>query len=127
MKVLVATTKTQGARESDFSRTLGGEFVFDAGPCVSAGEGAEWTCECSIAFRGVVTGQLTTTAMVADLPIPMAEYQDVVRDGLASRGICSDCASEYGRAAWKLAMRWPTGTVLERNKFRFTPRQKQRL
>lgn len=126
MKVLVATTKTQGAREGDFSRTLGGEFVFDAGPCVAVGEGAEWNCECSLAFRGVVTGQLTTTAMVADLPIRMKDYQDVVRDGLASAGICSECAQEYGRAAWKLAMRWPTGTIIERHQMRFTPRQRTR-
>lgn len=126
MKVLVATRKTQGSREGDFSRTIEGELVFDTGPCMGVADDGEWDCECSIAFRGVVSGELTTTAMVADLSMQMKEYQDAVCDGLALEGICSDCALEYGRAAWKLAMRWPTGTVIERHQMHFAPRQRQR-
>jgi hypothetical protein len=125
MKVLVATRKTQGSREGDFSRTIEGELVFDAGPCTGVADDGEWDCECSIAFRGVATGELTTTAVVADLPMRLKEYQEAVCDGLALKGVCSDCALECARAAWKLAMRWPTGTVIERHQTRFAPRQRQ--
>jgi len=125
MKVLVATSKTQGAREDDFSRTVDGELVFDAGPCVAVLEGAVWDCDCSIAFRGVASAELTTTAVVADLPMGLKEYQRAVRDGLRRMGICAECAKSCGHAARMLALRWPIGTVLERDRWQFGAREVQ--
>lgn len=125
MKVLVATRQTQGARGDDFSRTVAGELVFDAGPCTAVGRGAVWGCECAIAFRGVASSELTTTAIVVDLPIALKDYQRAFRDGLTREVCCKDCARQYGHAARMLALRWPVGTILERDQMIFSPRASQ--
>lgn len=127
MKVLVATSKTQGAREDDFFRGVDGELVFDAGPCAGAQERREWDCSCSIAFTGVASGELTTTAMVADVPMGLKDYQRAIRDGLARMDICGDCAKWYGHRARMLALRWPIGTVLERDRLVYGEREVERF
>ena len=81
-----------------------------------------WDCECSIAFRGVASGELTTTAIVADLPVDIKAYQRAFRDGLDRQDICRECARSYGHTARMLALRWPIGTIIERDQLSFTPR-----
>ncbi|MCU1443666.1 MAG: hypothetical protein JWQ59_1816 [Cryobacterium sp.] len=122
MKVLVATRQTQGTRGDDFSRTVEGELVFDAGPCEGTIRDRDWDCECSIAFCGVATSELTTTAIVADLPIGLKEYQLAFRDGLTRADICRECAREFSHAARMLALRWPVGTIVQRDQMSFTAR-----
>lgn len=125
MKVLVATSTTQGARDGDFFDAVDGELVFDSGPCEAVIAGAPWDCDCALAFRGVASGELTTTAVVADLPVGLKEYEGAFRDGLARLGVCRDCAKRVGHAARMLALRWPVGTVLERDRQRFAARAGQ--
>lgn len=122
MKVLVATTTTKGKRLDDFSSAIDGELVFDAGPCEDVIRGERWDCSCSIAFRGLASGELTTTAMVADLDFGLREYERAFRDGLARMGCCTQCAKSMANSARMLALRWPIGTVIERNRFVFTKR-----
>jgi len=113
VKVLIATRQTQGAYEDDFSDTVEGELVFDAGPCENVTNPAYWNCACAIGFHGVASGELTTTAMVADLPIELHEYERAVRDG-TREWCCKDCARFYARKTRMLALRFPVGTVIER-------------
>jgi hypothetical protein len=113
VKVLIATRRTQGARDDDFSATVEGELVFDGGPCEDAVDAANWTCPCAIAFHGVASGELTTTAVVADLPITLGEYERAVRDG-TEEWCCPDCARFYADSTRMLALRFPVGTVIER-------------
>ena len=122
MKVLIATRELQGDREDDFSRTVDGELVYDSGPCLRVRQGADWLCECAIAFRGVASGELTTTAIVADLPLRPLEYERAFRDGFRRHGHCADCARKASHAARTLAMRWPVGTIVERDQLVFLPR-----
>lgn len=126
MKVLVATTQTQGMRDDDFSRTVSGELVFDGGPCGGVTSEADWDCECSIAFRGLASGELTTTAMVADLPTDLKAYGRAFRDGLAGQfACCRECARLYAHNARMLALKWPVGTIIERDQLTFGMRQLQ--
>ena len=125
MKVLVATTQTQGARDDDFSRTVSGELVFDGGPCSGVAEDEDWDCECSIAFRGVASGELTTTAIVTELPITPPAYEQAFCDGLGRVEFCEYCARVCAHDAWLLAMRWPIGTVIERDQRSFSTRSTQ--
>jgi len=114
VKVLIATTTTQGERIDDFSSTVEGELAFDAGPCERAIREQDPDCPCSISFRGVASGEQTTTVMVADLDFGLRDYERAFRDGLKRRGICAACATRYAHDARMLALRWPVGTVLER-------------
>lgn len=113
MKVLVATRRTQGARDNDFSDTVEGELVFDAGPCEDVTDPANWNCACAVGFWGVASGELTTTAMVADLPIGLREYQRAVRDG-TREWCCKECARIYAHSTRMLALKFPVGAVIER-------------
>jgi hypothetical protein len=122
VKVLIATPVTQGDYEGDFSSAIDGELVFDGGPCEAVTDGSAWDCPCSIAFRGLASGELTTTAMVADLDFGLREYERAFRDGLKRWGICFDCAKRMGHAARMLALRWPIGTVIERDRLEFRER-----
>lgn len=121
MKVLVATRQTQGEREDDFSDTVEGELVFDAGRCADAAKLPMWHCACAIGFSGVASGELTTTAMVADLPLGLAEYERAVRDG-TREWCCTSCARTYAHGARMLALKFPVGTVLERFQEDIRPR-----
>ncbi len=122
MKVLIATRRTQGARGDDFSDTVEGELVFDAGPCEDVFDPASaWNCACAIGFHGVASGELTTTALVANLPIGLREYERAVRDG-TEEWCCSDCARLYAHNTRLLARRFPVGTVIERFQFEFRVR-----
>jgi hypothetical protein len=114
VKVLIATTQTQGAWVDDFSSTVEGELVFDAGPCERSIRERDPNCPCAFSFRGVASGGQTTTCMVADLDMGLREYMRAFRDGLTRVGVCTKCARQYAHAARMLALRWPVGTVLER-------------
>lgn len=85
MKVLVATRESQGTRERDLWRScIEGELVrpieerCSPGPCA--------TCSCATAFLGVVSGGLTTTAAVRDLPaLSLPDYAAALRSSLSRR------------------------------------------
>jgi hypothetical protein len=114
VKVLIATTQTQGAWVDDFSSTVEGELVFDAGPCERSIRERDPNCPCAFSFRGVASGGQTTTCVVADLDMGLREYMRAFRDGLTRVNVCTECARQYAHAARMLALRWPVGTILER-------------
>ena len=65
MKVLVATSSTQGAQPGDHSWTVEGELVTPLRlTCDSPA-----TCGCGRGFVGLGSGRSTTTAMVVDRPL----------------------------------------------------------
>lgn len=122
VKVLIATSQTQGAWIDDFCSTVDGELAFDAGPCERAIRERDPECPCAFSFRGVASGEQTTTVMVANLDLNRGEYVRAFRDGLGRIGVCADCAADYAHTARMLALRWPIGTVLERKYLDIRPR-----
>jgi hypothetical protein len=124
MRVLVATRQTQGERDDDFSETIEGELVFDAGPCDESFRRETWDCTCSIGFCGLASGEFTTTAVVADLKVAPREFERLFREGLGPEGICADCAKDMAQSARMFALRWPVGTVIERQQFDIRPRER---
>lgn len=74
MKVLVATRESQGMRERDLWRScIEGELVRPIEERCSME--VDPTCSCQTAFIGLVSGGLTTTAAIRELPmLTMAEY-----------------------------------------------------
>lgn len=86
MKVLVASTMGQGARESDFSWTVDGELVVVPFQCNADGDDFDGGCGCRRAMLGMSSSKATTTFMVVERPITRGEYFDAIhgaseRDG----------------------------------------------
>ena len=103
MKVLVATRESQGTRERDLWRScIEGELVRPIEERCSMH--AEPTCSCQTAFLGLVSGGLTTTAAIRDLPaLTIPEYAKALRASLtrieASFILVDRYAEELARTA----------------------------
>ena len=82
MKVLVATRESQGIRERDLWRScIDGELVRPIEERCSLV--ADPTCSCQTAFVGLVSGGLTTTAAIRDLPgLTVQAYAEALRSSL---------------------------------------------
>ncbi len=66
MKLLVATTKTQGQRKNDFCFATVGELVKLGSEC--DGESINGSCGCKRSMTGMDSSKGTTTMIVAELP-----------------------------------------------------------
>ena len=82
MKVLTATSQTQGLRDSDYCYTLEGELVmFPPIECDCTGCGCRW------GMAGLASHRATTTMMVADrVDLDLATYSDLVVGGIKEQG-----------------------------------------
>jgi hypothetical protein len=125
MKLLTATTTTQGQRRSDFTFAIEGELVRLGEIC-----DRDWTngpdggCGCGRAFGGLNSHKATTTVMVRDVDgFSFEDYAEAFRSywkqagwaSLATSPADADREAE-GLAAElaEIAVRYPVGTVLER-------------
>jgi hypothetical protein len=81
MKLLTATSRTQGQRASDFTWCIEGELVTTGKPICARGdrEGPDGGCGCGRSFGGLHSGKSTTTAMIRDLPFTMEDLALAVR------------------------------------------------
>ena len=78
MKVLVATSETQGQRESDFCHTDHHEIVGFPSEC--DGQQIDGRCGCRRCMTGMITGRPTTTMTVIDDPtVTEASLKDSLR------------------------------------------------
>ena len=113
MKVLVATTRMQGARSEDFCRAVPGELVIDLGPCSDDDPRGE--CVMGRVFVGLASGHMTTTAVVVDLPLlDRRSYLRIVRESIFSRGLTTAELATMAELWRRKASRLPVGTVVER-------------
>ena len=115
VKVLTATTQTQGDRASDFSWCTDGEVVALSVTCsTDRQQGPDGGCGCGRSFTGLSSHRGTTTAMVRDI-------EDYTADDLATAyhgyreaaGWAADGAAMLTELT-ELADYFPDGTVLER-------------
>lgn len=115
MKLLVATSKTQGARENDFNHCFEGELVWIAPACADGDASPDSGCGCSRSFGGLNTHHGTTTALVAELPgFTLSDYVEALRSSLDEQGWPPDAAEDVAEALLDLASGWEAGTVIER-------------
>lgn len=112
MKILVATTRSQGMRSDDFSHTVPGELVVDFGPCSDDPLGQ---CVFGRAFVGLGSGHLTTTAAVVDLPfLDRRSYLRVLRESVIPLDFQTTELVTMAEGWRRLAGDLPVGTVVER-------------
>jgi hypothetical protein len=115
VKLLTATSSTQGYRENDFDFCVEGELVDIGLPCVGDGHGPDDPCGCGRAFTGMNSHAATTTVMIRDLPgFTPADYVEALRSSLNQQGRDSSHVIHEAAALYTLARQWPAGTVLER-------------
>jgi hypothetical protein len=116
MKVLVATSKTQGDREGDFHWCVEGELVWVGLVCAADRRDSGRGCGCGRSFSGMNSHRATTTAMVKDLKeFSRADYVEAFRSSLAEQGWRSEIAGPEADRLLELADFWPAGTVVERH------------
>jgi len=122
MKILVATSRTQGARESDFNFCIDGELLWIAEPCATDAKRLPNSCGCGRAFAGLASHRATTTALVADLPMNFDEYSRAISASLQEQGWPPHWAAGIARDQTELTKQWQVGDVVERDLDMFTPR-----
>ena len=124
MKVLTATTETQGWRENDFFCAVEGELVLF--PPIECGHGdIDDYCGCRRSMAGLGSHRSTTTIKVADRKdIDPDTYHRLISDALEDLGYVTDAIKENPNVIeWVrdttdelmcLAGAFPGDTVLER-------------
>ena len=123
MKVLVATTETQGWRENDFCHAVEGELVLfvPACDCGTVDDG----CGCRRALAGSVSHRATTTIKVRQRSdLTPGSYSALIPDSLESQGyVDQELLKDSEVREWvqdltddliRIAHHFPAGAVLER-------------
>ncbi len=124
MRVVTASSQTQGWRDNDFSWTVEGELVFFT-PFDCARGFVDDDCGCRRSMAGLVSHRGTTTMKVVERRDLDAEtYFALIADALESQGyVTEDLLSNRNVNEWVhdltdeliyLAASFPVGTVLER-------------
>jgi hypothetical protein len=114
MKVLVATSRTQGARQNDYDWCVEGELLWAQEPCRKDRHDPDGPCGCGRGFAGMNSHRATTTARVADLDIDRTSFVVALRASLKAQGWPMSWARELADEMIELARNWPVDTVVER-------------
>lgn len=117
MKLLTATTTSQGTRENDYSWTVEGELVGIDEPCGKDRSDPDGGCGCGRGFFGMSSHRATTTALVRDLPLTredvMLALSGYYESGGYGRLSRSELVAEVDDLV-ELGALWPDGSVIER-------------
>jgi hypothetical protein len=127
MKVLTATTATQGARDNDFDWAIEGELVWVGIVCAKDQRDPDrGGCGCGRSFAGMSSHRATTTARVSDLDLTRDDIVTAYAGYLESAGYGRFAAIELADevdAMLDACARWPTGEIIERRLDVLRPRQ----
>src|ERR1044071_5427913 len=121
MKILVATSETQGQRPGDFNFVPDGEIVM-----ISDCDGLHAGCDCARSMVGIKSGRGTTTMKVVEANLTLEEYRRLIGEANQSyRELGLDVAifNQQADALIDLATQFPAGAVIEREGEEFHPRQ----
>jgi hypothetical protein len=83
VKILVATSFTQGTSPDDYHYCVDGELVWLQEPCDRDKRNPDGPCGCGRGFAGAASHRATTTAMVVQSPLTrddVVEWADNVAD-----------------------------------------------
>jgi hypothetical protein len=131
LKVLVATTRTQGDRPNDFAYTTDGELVDLASTCDADQGRPDGGCGCARAFTGLDSRKGTTTAEIVVRDLTLVQYHNLFHRSLITAGFgdSPDLRHDAYQAAdemTRIAAAWPVGTVVERRGDRIAVRTAER-
>lgn len=114
MKVLVATSETQGQRPNDFDFCVEGELVTVGLVCSTDRRNPDGGCGCGRAFAGLNSHRATTTAKVKEVDLSGADYIEALRSSLAQQGWPTTDVVELACWLAQLVSEWPVGAIVER-------------
>jgi hypothetical protein len=114
MKVLVATSETQGQRRNDFDYCVEGELVTVGLVCATDRRDPDGGCGCGRAFAGLNSHRGTTTAKVKEVELSKSDYVEALRSSLAQQGWPTSDVAELAGWLAQLVSEWPVGTIVER-------------
>jgi hypothetical protein len=115
MKILTATSRTQGERRNDFHWCIEGELVHFGMVCSADRDDPDGRCGCARAFAGLNSHQATTTAMVRDIEgFTRDDYIEAIRSSLAQQGWDPSTAEDEAEELMDIVSDWPAGAVAER-------------
>jgi hypothetical protein len=94
MKLLTATRERQGERDGDFCHAIEGELVVLGLVCADDERDPDGGCGCGRAFSGMSSMRATTTALVRDLDVSIADVTLAVEGFYVSYGVGPDVIGE---------------------------------
>jgi hypothetical protein len=117
MKLLTATTYGQGGRANDFSWTYEGELVWPGTRCARDARDPDGGCGCGRALSGLNSQRATTTALVRDLPLSVADVRTALAGYLEDAGYDVPPPAALAHTVDELLAAidaWPVGAIIER-------------
>jgi hypothetical protein len=114
MRVLVATTETQGRRGNDFDFCVEGELVTVGLVCAADEQDPDGGCGCGRAFAGLNSHRATTTAKVKEVELSEDDYVEALRSSLSQQGWPTGDVGELADWLAQLVGGWPVGAIIER-------------
>lgn len=116
MKLLTATSQTQGQRDSDFTFCIEGELVTPERIICDRDkeEGPDAGCGCGRSFVGLNSGAGTTTAMVRQVDgFTFDDLAEAVRSCREQAGYGTKRAAAEATRIADIAARYADGTIIE--------------
>lgn len=116
MKLLTATSRTQGQRPSDYAWCVEGEIVTPARIICASDrqEGPDGGCGCGRGFAGLNSHKATTTAMVREISgYTFEDLTEAVRSYRQQAGWDHDQAGAEAALIAGAAAEYDEGTILE--------------
>lgn len=115
IKVLVATSKTQGARDNDYNWCIERELVWFPPICRSSkANGPDDKCGCGRGFGGLNSHRATTTAIVQKIAgLSRLDYVEAIRSSMADQGYDPSMAEMIADGMLELVRECPEGAVVE--------------
>ncbi|MFD3521640.1 hypothetical protein [Streptomyces sp. NPDC058653] len=119
MKLLAATSDTQGQRDNDFGFCINGELVIvGIIVCIKDEEDPDGGCGCGRSFLGLNSGKATTTAVVKDIDLTPEDAAEAVRSSLENANfmqfVSNEDLDDIVQDALRIAEAFPVGAVIER-------------
>lgn len=108
MKILVATSLTQGTNPKDYHYCVDGELVWMQQACDRE------ECGCSRGFAGAASHRATTTAMVVESELTRDDVVLAFRTSLLDGGWPVEWAGDVADDNLEIAAKLPVGTIIVR-------------
>jgi hypothetical protein len=114
MKILVATSFTQGTSPSDYHHCIEGELVWLQEPCDRDKNDPDGPCGCGRGFAGAASHRATTTAMVVESGLARDDVVLAFRTSLSDGGWPIEWADEVADENLEIAAGLPAGSIIIR-------------
>lgn len=114
MKILVATSLTQGNQPNDYHFCVEGELVWIQEPCGRDRDDPEAPCGCARGFAGAASHRATTTAMVIESELTRDDVILAFETSLVDGGWPIEWADEVTDDIMCIAEDLPAGAVIGR-------------